>query len=218
MISSLKNKEKLLFVHKLLCLSFCFFILLSCTSISRIPLHSKNLIFKIQWDYSSPLNKEQESFDSLVFLQGNSSLRLDILQPFVGVIGSLILNHTTMILKVPLKDSYYKGEFDSKIFFSDFPSFPSSWLIAFLRAEAPESWSCQKQKEKLIQCKTDHFEIEWTYKKSQLYKIQLKDSKQRQIHAQIKRVSSRELSSEIFMPPLKNLKQEEDPLFFRKIY
>ena len=218
MISRLNKPGRLLFAHKLLGLNFCFFALLSCTSISKVPLHSKNLIFKIKWDYSSSIQKEQESFNSLVFVQGNNLLRLDILQPFVGVVGSLILNHTTMTLQVPLKRSYYKGEFDSKIFFSDFPSFPSSWFVAFLRAKTPENWSCQKQELKLTQCKTDHFEVKWIYKNSQLYEIQLKDTKQRQIHAQIKSLSSKELSTEIFTPSLENLKREENPLFFQKIY
>lgn len=217
MISYLSKPKRLLFINKLLCINFCFLVLSSCISIPKIPLHSKNLIFNIQWDVTSPSKEKQNSFKSLVFIQGDNLLRLDIFQPLIGTIGSLVLNNTTMTLLVPSKKSYYKGEFDSKVFFPDFPAFPSSWLIALLRAETPQTWNCQKHREKTIQCKTDHFEVEWKYKRSQLNTIRLKDLKQRQIKIQIRSLFSKQLTSELFEPSLNNLKREETPFFLQKI-
>ena len=218
MTDSLNPKIKLLFLSRLLGSSFCVFAILSCSSLSKkTPLHSKHLNFKIQWDYSSPLKKESRSFLSLVSVQGDQLLRLDILQPFIGVIGSFILNGQTMILQIPLKKQYYKGEFHSKVFFPNFPSLPSSWLIALLRAQAPHNWNCQKQNGKITQCDTHHFEIQWEYKQSQLYKISLKDSKQRRIQAQIKSLSSQRQSPGTFEPSLKNWQRQKEPLFFQKL-
>ena len=211
------KQKKILFLSRLLYSSFCFVAILSCTSITKTPLHSNNLIFKIRWDYSSPFQKKQSSFSSLVFVQGEDMLRLDILQTFVGVMGSLILNGKTMILQVPLKKQYYKGEFNSQVFFPEFPSFPSSWLRILLRGQASKNWNCQKQHKKITQCQADDFEISWKYKKSQLYEIRLKDSKQRQIKAQIQNLYSEELSSSIFEPSLKKWKRQKDPLFFQAL-
>ena len=209
----------MLFPSKLLlCISFCLFFILSCSSISKkASLQSKNLIFKIQWKYSSSLKKEYSSFWSLVSIQGDNLLRMDILQPFVGVIGSLILTDQRMIVLAPLHRQYYEGEFDSKVFFSDFPSFPGTWLTAFLRGQALEHWDCKKQDQRLLQCKTNHFEIEWRYKSSRLDKIYIRDLKQRQITARIKSLSSKELSFKVFEPSLKKWTRQKDPLFFQKL-
>ena len=212
---SLNPRKQLSFISKLSYISLCLFALSSCISISKTPLHSKNLIFKIRWTYFSPSTQEQNSFDSLVFVKGDHLLKLDILQPFIGVIASLTLNHKTITLQVHRQKSYYKEEFNSKIFFPDLPAFPGSWFVALLRAQAPTNWDCKKEKEKLTYCKTDDFEIHWKYKKSQLYKIQLKDSKQRQIKAQIHSLFSKELSPKLFEPPLKNLKRQKDPFLFK---
>ena len=216
MVKVLNKHKRFSFISKLLCSSFCFFILLSCTSTPKTSLHSKNLSFKIQWDYSSLSTNEKSSFLSFVFIQEDRLLRLDIFQPLVGVLGSLILNSDIMILQVPMKKSYYQGEFNSKVFFPDFPSFPSSWLFALLRGQTLKSWDCQKQDKKVTRCKAGYFEIQWKYKKGQLYKIFFKDSKQRQIKAQIKNISSKEFPSRLFDPSLKNLKKQKNPLFFQK--
>ncbi len=215
MINSLNSLKKPLFISRLLCVSLCFILLLDCTSISKIHLDSKNLIFKIRWQYSSPLEKQKHSFDSLVSVQGEHLLKLDILQPLIGVIASLILNDQTMIIYTPLQKKYYKGKFDSRVFFPYFPAFPSVWLIHILRAKAPKNWNCQKQNEKLIFCKTNYFEIQWKYQKDRLYKISLKDLKQRRIEAQVQSLSSKNLSPEYFNPSLKNLKKQDDPHFFQ---
>ena len=203
--------------RKFLYISFFFWTLWGCVSVSKkIPLHSKNLSFKIQWNYSSPVSKPS-SLLSVISIQGSSLLRLDILQPFVGAIGRLIVNQDTMILQAVLQKTYYQGEFDSKVFFPDFPSFPSYWLTALLRVKAPENWDCQRQRGLLIFCRADQFEMEWKYKKAQLYQIHLKDSSGRQIQARIKNLSSPEFSSGTFNPSLKNWSRQKDPRFFQKL-
>ena len=192
-----------------------FLTFLSCTSISKTPLHSKNLIFKIDWIYSS-FQGEKRSFSSLVSIQADHLLRLDILQPFIGIVGSFILNDNIMILKVPIKKKYYKGAFNSKIFFPDFPKFPSSWFSFLLRAKTPQHWNCQKLNENLSQCQVHHFKIQWEYKRNQLKKISIKDKKHRQIEAKIKSFSSKEFPFDFFKPSLKNFKRQTQPLFFQK--
>jgi len=218
MINSLKFLMKMLFPGRLLCISFSPLFIISCSSLSKkISLQSKNLIFKIQWEHSDPLKREHRSFWTLVSVQGNNLLRTDLLQPLIGVIGSLIVTDQRMTVLAPLHRQYYEGEFDSKVFFPDFSSFPNTWLTALLRVKALEQWDCQKQDQKLIQCQTDYFEIEWKYKKNQLNIMYIKELKQRQITARVKSLSSKKFSPTIFKPSLKNWTRQKDPLFFHKL-
>lgn len=203
---------KKVFFKKFLILTVLLFVS-SCVSPSKAPLHSKNLIFKIKWKYFSPLTKDSQSFNSWVFVQGDNLLKLDILQPVLGPVAYFILNYETMTLCVPLKKSYYRGKFNSKIFFYDFPSFPGSWLISVLRAKAPEGWKCQKQLQRLTHCKTQHFEIQWKYKQNQLHSIHIQDLNQRQIQAQIQNIASGEFPSDLFTPSLTNWKRQTTPNF-----
>ena len=103
------------------------------------------------------------------------------------------------------------------MFFPDLPSFPGSWMISLLRARAEKSWNCHTENKTVSYCKTDHFEIKWMYKKSQLDTVQIKDLKQRQIKAQIRKLLSKEIPPRLFKPSLKDLKRQKDPLFFQKL-
>lgn len=192
---------------------FLFFI--GCTTLSKKPaLNTKNLSFNIRWQVSSPV-KKLGSFSSLIFVQGNHLLRLDILQPFVGVIGSLIVNEKDMLLLSPLKKQYYKGRFNSQVFFPKFRSFPSHWLIAILRAQPFTKWNCQKQNKRLEKCHADFVEIHWKYKNRQLSQIYIKDLAGRQIQAKIQNISSPKLSPQLFQPSLNNWKKQKTPRMFQ---
>ena len=218
MPNRLKQKTKLLFLNKLLGISLFLFFGSGCSHLSKkISLDSQNLIFKIQWDYSSPLEQKNSSFLSLVSIQGDKKLRLDIIQALIGSVGGFILDDQNMLLLAPFQKQYYKNTFDSKLFFPDFPSFPGLWITALLRAKPPEHWKCQKLNKKLSHCQTEHFEISWEYKSQHLNKIYIKDSKQRQITAQIKGLSSHKLSDQLFDPKLENWEMQTDPLFFQQL-
>ena len=213
-----KSKGAILFPGKLLYINLYIFILISCTSISKkAPLHSEKLSFKIRWTYFDPLQTNSKSFSSFVFLKERRFLRLDVFQNFIGVIGSLVLNDQVMIIQAPLNKEYYVGAFNSQIFFPEFPSFPSSWLIDILRAEASKAWECEKQKKRVTKCKTDFFEITWIYKRSQLYEIQLEDSMKRKITAKIQNLSMGKFSTDLFNPSLVDWTKREEPLFFQKL-
>ena len=212
------NKNtRLLSLSKLLAFSLAFLGLGGCSSLSKkVSLQSPYLTFKIKWSYSSPLSEKSLSFSSLVFIEGSSLLRMDIVQPLIGSIGSFILNNEQVIIQSHLKKQYYKGEFRSQVFFPDFPSFPGSWLMALLRARKQAGWDCQADNQKLASCKTKNFEIQWEYKKSQITGFWIKDLAQRQIQARIKSLSSQPFSPRIFNPVLANRKKQADPLFFQK--
>lgn len=217
MIKHSNQKIRNLFFISLLGTGLFILPLLNCSLLSQKtpPLNSKNLNFKIRWDYSSPFKESSETFDSLVSIQGDKLLRLDILQPFVGVVGVLTLNDKTIILQEPFGKRYYKGKANSKIFFPDFPSFPGIWLTALLRAKALKAWKCRWQKERLVFCRAGVFKIQWEYKHSRIYKIHIRDSKQRQISARIKNIASSHLPLGIFEPSLEGWRQMRDPLFFK---
>ncbi len=192
----------------------------ACLSASKkISLQSENLIFKIQWKYSSPLAGGRGSFLSIVSAQRDKKLRLDILQPFIGVIGSLILKDQKMLLLAPLRKQYYEGDFNSEMFFPHFPSFAGSELIALLRARAPENCERTEPNQNLLQCPAESLEIEWKYKRGRLNKIYIRNLKKRgQISAHIKSLSSKKkLASKIFNPSLKGWARQKDALFFQKL-
>ena len=213
-----KQKATHLFLNKLLGISFLLFFGSGCFCLSKkIPMNSQNLILKIQWDYSSPLEKKKNSFLSLVSVHGDRKLRLDIIQTFIGSVGGFILNGQNMLLLAPFQKQYYKSVFDSKVFFPDFPSFSGLWIIALLRAKPPEHWKCQNLNKKLSHCQTEHFEIRWEYSPYRLENIHIRDSKQRQITAQIKSLSSYKLSDQLFDPELESWEMQTDPLFFQQL-
>ena len=210
-----KQKGTILFPVKLLFIKVCIFALVGCTSVSKAPLLSQKLSFKIHWTYLDSSQKESRSLLSFVSLQERRFLRLDVVQSFIGVVGSFILREEVLIMQVPLKKEYYQGAFDSKVFFPEFPSFPSSWLIDILRGKASKNWECEKQKERITKCKNPLFKINWIYKNSQLYRVQLEDTMKRRIIAQIQKLSIGKFSEDIFYPLLTGWTKKEEPLFFQ---
>lgn len=158
--------------------------------------------------------EKRSAFSSLVFIQGDDRLRLDILQPFVGLVASLIINKEEVFLLSPIKKQYYKGALNSELFFPQFPSVPGRHLITLLRAKTPEEWACRKQNGLLDYCQIKNLEIRYKYQRSDLTGFFLKDSTGRQIQAEIQNISIHKPSPRLFQPVLKNWKREKNPGFF----
>ncbi len=203
---------------RLLAFAFCFFFFLSCASLSKpVPLHSKDLIYNIKWTLLSSKGERTHSFFSLIFLREDQLLRMDLNKALIGSVFRLILRDKRMLLQEPLKRRYYVGEFSSQIFFPDFPSFSMEYLIAILRGQALKPGSCQTEKKRIIFCQTGPFQVFWEYKNQALHRIHIKAKGQRQIQAELKKLSQGKFSKKIFFPALKGWLREKDPLFFQKL-
>ena len=213
MNKNLKQKtnglNKLLYISFIVCASF---LLGGCLSLKKIPLNSKNLTFKIQWKEL----KTNSSFLSIVSVKDDESLSLEILQPLIGPVARVIVNKDSMLLMSFLQKKYYRGEFNSQVFFPEFPALPKAWLFSILRAKGQAGWDCKSLGELLTDCKTPLFKIQWQYKKGQLVEIYLKDHLGRAIVAQIKSIKLGQFKKTTFKPVLKNWSQETDPLFFKQ--
>lgn len=191
---------------------------MSCISVSKNPLYAQKIQFKIKWNYILPFEKKRISFFSRVFIQSDRFLRFDILHAFVGSLGSFVLHSDFMILKNYPKKLYYKGKFNSKIFFPQFSNFKSSWLFYILRAkQIDSSWICKKHKQLLVSCNTKYFKIIWLYNKARLHTIKLVDSHNTQIVLNILNISVKKFSNKIFKNNLKGWTEAKQDVFLKSL-
>ena len=195
-----------------------FKLLFSVSLFSCQITQKKNLqedrVFKIIW--SSPLLKKDLPLISYVSLKAPNQLRIDIIYPFKGVIGSLVLKEGEMTIQIPSEKIYYQGDFESQLIFPKLPPIPPNWLFALLTAKPLPDWVCTKASRTIKYCQIKNFSVKWFFKKKNLESFQLRDSFGQEIKAEIKWVSADTLKESVFSLPLKNYKKV-DSLFFKKI-
>ena len=106
-----KLKRIILSPVKLLYIKICLFMLAGCVLVSKAPLNSKKLFFKIHWTYFDSSPKKPQSLTSFVFLQGQRFLKVEVFQNFIGVVARFFLKDQVFTIQTPLNKEYYRGGF-----------------------------------------------------------------------------------------------------------
>ena len=198
-------------VHSLLKLSSkCLFfsLLVSCQT---LPFKKNPEYLSLEFSVKSSFQNKKTEFSAYASIRKSEALRVDIMKPFIGPIAHFFINNKKMILQFPSRKEYYKGAFNSQIFFPQFHSIPSQWIFSILKNEIPAEWKCTDSL--LPRCEAgdqNKIQVTWLKRTRRIHKVELKDSKERYLILRIKRISYKALGDKVFKPQLKNYKQLKD--------
>ena len=169
---------------------FLFFLLVSCKT---LPARNNSPYLSLKL---SVTQDQKEVFYAYGYLKKEEALRLDIRKAFLGRVASLFLRDKEIVLQFPMERAYYKGSFNSQIFFPQFDSFPKEWVFHLLRNEVSKDWTCKKSA--LLFCRAKGIALTWIKNKGLIHEVDLKDSKNRSLILKMEKLSYKPLKDKAF--------------------
>lgn len=209
--NSLKSKEGWPLYKGLCSFILCVF-LGACQTLEPQFQSLNHFALKMKWKYQSAQG-QRETFTSYVFVQNRDFVRVDVWIPFQGVALNVVVHKDQMLVRSPVKKTYYKGAFDSQVLAPHLEKFSVQDLVALLRGQDLASWNCTALKKNKRQCQANRMSLKWIFKKNQWNTVRLTHKDYGQLQGQILQVLDYD-NSKVSQPlSLENYKKQK---FFLK--
>ena len=183
-------------------LLFFLLILTGCSSFSKKKMKATHFKTQISYKYE----EEKEAFPAEIFLSPNT-LRIEVTNPFLGSLASLIENKEGFIIIDHKKKLYLKTKLNKFPLFNEI-KLPPLLLSQILKEEELEDFSCEKKEEVQICVKED---LEITLIHTPLKEVLFK-KEDKTLKIKIKSLQTSEVPYNFFSPSLKKLKEVKKSL------
>ena len=209
---------------KLICSAFIVLGVISCKNLPKtksVPTADKGKKFSLQgrafethWSYFLADGKKGLNFKAYIFFKDAKTLRMDVLTPVIGNAGiNFILKENDLLVRMPFKKEYYRGDFYSKAFFPNFEDFSSGVFFSLLKYPHNKgdfaNWKCWQTQFTMFQCQKGTLAVRWEYKNSQLKQFWLMSKTSGSLKVKILKAWQERLQEDKFLLPIKGYKKQD---------